>query len=365
MNPEALRREIAIFQTPCNVRATFELVITLIPLLCGWVMAFILAQSFPLLLLLQVPITSAFVVRAFMILHDCAHYAFFRGKLLNEMAGRLIGVLSVTPYEYWRRTHAFHHASAGNIDRRGFGDVPTLTVSEYGVLNSVQRLGYRILRHPLVLFGIAPFYVFVLQPRLPVGLMRQGWKPWASTLGTNVVLIVLLWILIRTFGWGVTALATLPILAVSASIGVWLNFIQHNFEGSQYWSAPDWRFSDAALYASSHYVLPQPLRWLTADIGFHHIHHLNSRIPYYRFPSVMKAYPRLAEVNRVPVFGGGHCISRTLWDETRRMFVTPKEAALTDSCASQASEVENQLFHLSRQGKGQRDPLRAYPRDRF
>lgn len=325
LNPEAFRREIAKFQLPSNSRAALELMVTLIPLGCCWALAFFFAQSMPLFLLLQVPITSVFVVRAFMILHDCAHHAFFPSKFLNEMTGRLIGILSVTPYEYWRRTHALHHASAGELDRRGYGDVPTFTVAEYQALSPVQRLGYRILRHPLVLFGIAPFYVFVIQPRLPVGLMHKGWKPWASTLGTNVVLILIFSILISTFGWKVTALATLPIFALSASIGVWLNFIQHNFEGSQFWSAPDWRFSDAALYASSNYVLPQPLRWLSADIGMHHIHHLNSRIPFYQLPDVMKAYPWLGEINSVHGFDS-FCISRTLWDESRRMFVSPKEA---------------------------------------
>lgn len=289
----------------------------------------------PLLLFLQIPITSVFVVRAFMIMHDCAHRAFFTGKFLNEMTGRLIGVLSVTPFEYWRRTHALHHASAGELDRRGHGDVPTFTVAEYWSFNPLQRLGYRILRHPLVLFGIAPFYVFVIQPRIPAGLMHQGWKPWASTIGTNVVLIFLFWALIRIFGWNVTVLATLPVFALSASIGVWLNFIQHNFKGSQFWSEQDWCFSDAALYASSNYVLPQPFRWLSADIGMHHIHHLNSRIPFYQLPKVMKEYPWLAEINRVSGFDG-FCIYRTLWDESQRLFVTPNEAMLIKSRASNA-----------------------------
>ena len=328
MNPEELRRDLARFQSPSNVRATTELVFTLVPLVLGWLLALSFAQTFPLMLLVQIPLTSLFVIRTFMILHDCAHYSFFRGRLLNEMAGRVVGLLSVTPYEYWRRTHALHHASSGNIDRRGYGDVPTLTVVEYQALSPLQRLGYRALRHPLVLFGIAPFYVFVIQPRLPVGLMRTGWKPWLSTLGTNLALVPLLWLLIRTFGLGATALATLPVLALSASAGVWLNFIQHNFEGSQYWADSDWTFSEAALYASSNYILPQPLRWITADIGIHHVHHLNSRIPFYRLPDVIKSHPWLADINRISVSAGAFCISRTLWDESARTFVSPQDAAV-------------------------------------
>lgn len=325
MNSERFRRQIAEFQTPSNTRAAIELTITVVPLLFCWAATFFVAGAMPMMLLLMVPITSAFLVRSFMIFHDCAHYSFFRGRFLNQMTGRVLGMLAVTPYEHWRRTHALHHASAGNIDKRGYGDVPTLTVDEYISLSPRGRLAYRILRHPLVLFGLAPFYVFVIQPRLPVGLMRQGWKPWLSTLGTNFVVVIMFAILVHLLGWQASLLATIPVFAFSASIGVWLNFIQHNFEGSAYWSGDRWQFSEAAMHSSSNYVLPQPLRWFSADIGIHHIHHLNSRIPFYRLANVLAAYPDAAELGRVRVFDS-FCISRTLWDQASNNFVSPRQA---------------------------------------
>ncbi|CAN5465227.1 fatty acid desaturase [soil metagenome] len=323
MNAERLRKNLARFRTPSSARAAGEIAITLFPLAGCWALTFLCAQNLPGLLVLVWPLTSLFLVRTFLIQHDCGHHGFFPSARLNDAVGRMLGILTFTPYEYWRRGHAMHHAYSGNLDRRGFWDVPMVTVEEYRALGPFRRWGLRLVRHPVVLFGFVPFYLFVIQQRLPIGLMRQGWRPWASALGTNAMLAALLTLVVSAFGLFVTVVAMLPILAMTASIGVWLFFVQHYFGASHFRREEHWNFADAALHGSSLYRLPQPLMWFTANIGIHHIHHLDSRIPYYRLPNAISAYPELEGVGCLPVLASGFCVSRILWDESRAGFVTP------------------------------------------
>ena len=180
-------------------------------------------------LLLVVP-AAGFLVRLFMIQHDCGHGSFFRSKWLNDWIGRVLGVLTFTPYDFWRHTHAVHHASSGNLGRRGMGDIDTLTVAEYLALSWWGRLRYRLYRHPLVMFGLGPIYMFVLQHRLPVGLMRDGWRPWLSTMLTNLAIAVIAAVLIFFIGIKAFLLVHLPIMLLAAAAGVWLFYVQHQFE---------------------------------------------------------------------------------------------------------------------------------------
>jgi omega-6 fatty acid desaturase (delta-12 desaturase) len=227
-------------------------------------------------LLLAVP-AAGFLVRLFMIQHDCGHGAFFHHRLANDWVGRVISVLTLTPYDFWRRTHAIHHASSGNLDRRGIGDIDTLTVQEYLALSRCGRLRYRLYRHPIVMFGLGPAYLFILRHRLPIGVMCGGWQPLLSTMATNAAIAALVAIVIWFVGVGPFLLVHLPIVFLAASIGVWLFYVQHQFEDT-FW-AEDWAWNlhAAALHGSSHYDLPGILRWFTANIGVHHIHHLCSR----------------------------------------------------------------------------------------
>src|ERR1700733_8381615 len=186
----ALTQDLAGYREPHHGRSVFELLITIVPLVLLWLsMGFALKLGYGIYLLLAVP-AAGFMVRLFMIQHDCGHGAFFRHRFANDWVGRVIGVLTLTPYDFWRRTHAVHHATSGNLDRRGIGDVDTLTVSEYLSLSRWGRLRYRLYRHPLVLFGIGPAYLFFVQHRLPIGLMRAGWKPWLSTMATNLAIVL-------------------------------------------------------------------------------------------------------------------------------------------------------------------------------
>src|SRR6478609_2797390 len=256
---------LARYREPSRVRSVTELVITIVPLVLLWVLIWAaLDFGYWFGLLLAVP-AAGLLVRLFMIQHDCGHGAFFRHRLANDWVGRVLGVLTLTPYDFWRRTHAIHHASSGNLDQRGIGDIDTLTVREYLALSRWGRLRYRLYRHPLVMFGIGPAYLFILQHRLPVGLMRKGWQPWVSTIGTNLGIAAAAGALIWLLGIGPFLAVHIPIAVVGGTMGVWLFYVQHQFECTYWERKQAWSHADAALHGSSYYVLPRWLNWMTAN----------------------------------------------------------------------------------------------------
>jgi len=313
---------LAPYRQPSRLRGIFEVVITAAPLVILWILMWLaLNVGYWLCLLLAVP-AAGFLVRLFMIQHDCGHGAFFRHRLANDWVGRVIGVLTLTPYEYWRRTHAIHHATSGKLERRGIGDVETLTVREYLALTRLQRLRYRLYRHPAVMFGLGPAYLFLLQYRLPLGLMRSGWRPWVSAMGTNLAIALAAAVMIWLIGIVPFLLVHLPIMLIGATIGVWLFYVQHQFEDTFWADEKGWNVHDAALHGSSHYELPGVLRWFTANIGIHHVHHLSSRIPYYRLSRVLRDHPDLREIGRLTLGQSLRCIRLALWDESRQRLIS-------------------------------------------
>jgi omega-6 fatty acid desaturase (delta-12 desaturase) len=317
---------LAAYREPALGRSLVELTITLAPFLALWgAMLFSLRYSYWLCLLLAVP-AAAFLVRLFMIQHDCGHGAFFRRRLANDWLGRVLGVLTLTPYGYWRRTHAVHHATSGHLGRRGVGDVDTLTVAEYRSLPAWRRGLYRLTRHPLVMLGVGPFYVFVLKHRLPLKLMRDGAAPWISVLSTNLAIVLLAGGLIAVMGARDFLLVQAPITLLASSAGVWLFYVQHQFEHT-YWAwDDDWDARTGALHGSCHYDLPPLLRRFTANIGIHHVHHLCSRIPCYRLGEALRAHPALQEVSRLTLRESFGCLRLALWDEDRRRLVSFADA---------------------------------------
>ena len=315
------------YRQPNNGRSVAELAITIVPLVALWTIAwftFSLGLAW-VTLLIAIP-AAGFLVRLFMIQHDCGHGTFFTHRQANDWIGRVIGALTLTPYDLWRRTHAIHHATAGNLDRRGIGDVDTLTVKEYVARSLWGRLRYRVYRHPLLMFGIAPAYLFLLQHRLPVGLMRNGWQPWASVMLTNLVVALIVATLIWLIGIKAFLIVHLPIMMLAATVGVWLFYVQHQFEDTMWERDRNWSLHEAALHGSSHYELPAPLRWFTANIGIHHVHHLCSRIPFYRLPRVLRDYPELRDVGRVTLIESFRCVRLVLWDEAQRRLLSFREA---------------------------------------
>ena len=325
-DPRTLLREIAGYAKPITARSLFELAVTLVPFVLLLVLMWTtVSAGYWLALLLAVP-AGALLVRLFMIQHDCGHGSFFHKRAANDWVGRAISVLTVTPYDYWRRTHALHHARNGNLDQRGIGDVETLTVSEFRSLSWPRRLLYRLYRHPVVMFGLGPAWVFLLVHRLPVGFMRAGWRPWVSAMATNAAIAVVVTAIIWHIGLAAFLLIHLPVLLVAATIGVWLFYVQHQFEDAQWDRDTNWSFHEAALHGSSYYDLPGVLRWLTANIGVHHVHHLSSRIPSYRLFEVLRDRPELRDVGRLTLLQSFRTVSLALWDEKERRLVSFREA---------------------------------------
>jgi len=315
-------RLLAAYRDSDTLRSILELMVTVIPLIAIWTLMWAALQlDTSLCLLLSLP-AAGFLVRLFMIQHDCGHGAFFRGRALNDWVGRAISIVTLTPYDVWKRTHAIHHAGVGNLKLRGIGDMATMTVSEYLRVGPWRRFWYRLYRHPAVLFGLGPAYMFLLQNRLPIGLMRRGWRPWLSAMATNAATASIATGLIAMGAGRPLLLIYLPTTLLAASAGVWLFFVQHQFEGT-YWAADDdWNHPEASLKGSSHYVLPIVLRWFTANIGVHQVHHLNSRIPFYRLPEVLRNHPELAEFGRLTLAESFRCVRLALWDEDRRRLVS-------------------------------------------
>lgn len=319
-------RELTAYRDPNAARSLKELLVTLGPF-AGLVAVMFAAVAHGWWISLGLALAAGgLLLRLFLIQHDCGHGAFFARRSANDWLGRCLGVLTFTPYDCWRRSHSMHHATTGNLSLRGFGDVDTLTVSEYSALSFCGRLRYRAYRHPLVLFGLGPTYLFLLRHRLPIGLMRAGASYWASALATNVVIALVAFALIGEVGLLAYLAVHLPVVLIAASTGVALFYIQHQFEHTHWAGEHEWSFHEAALHGSSNLELPPLLRWFTANVGLHHAHHLASRIPFYRLPEVLNDHPRLAAVNPVSWREIPRAARLALWDGQNRRLVSFAEA---------------------------------------
>jgi len=284
-----------------------------------------LHHGYPITLLLALPV-AGLLVRLFIIQHDCGHGSFFRSRRANDTLGRVISIVTLTPYSYWRRSHGLHHASAGDLSRRGVGDVDTLTVREYAALPRFRRLLYRLYRNPLVVLVIGPPYLFILRHRVPFGAPLPFRDIWRSILSHDLAILLGYGLLGAVIGLKTLLLLFLPVMILATWAAGWLFYIQHQFEDAQWDWDEDWDFHVAALYNSSYYALPRILQWFTGNIGFHHIHHLCSRIPNYRLQECLEASPRLQSINRLTLRGSLKGLWLTLWDEDRRKLVSFREA---------------------------------------
>ena len=312
--------KLARYREPSTWRSLFELAVTLVPFVLLWALAWAALDVSAWLSVAIAVVNGGFLVRIFIIQHDLGHASYFGNRSASDWLGRALGVITLTPYDVWRRTHAIHHAHHGNLSHRGIGDVLTLTVEEYRARNGWGRMMYRLYRHPLVLFVLGPSYLFILQNRLPVGLMASGWRYWVSAMGTNAFIVMIVSLILWLDGLMPLLLIYIPTSVIGATIGVWLFYVQHQFEKTHWESDPDWQIHDAALEGSSHYKLPRPLQWLTGNIGIHHVHHLYSRIPFYRLTEVLADQPALAQAQKLTVRQSLSCVKLKLWDEkTKRL----------------------------------------------
>ncbi len=312
---------LAPYKDPVIRRSVWQLVINVVLFAGAWAIMYLsLGVSYWLTLLLAVP-AAFMLVRLFIVQHDCGHGAFFRSSRIADIVGSIIGVLTLTPYHYWKKTHAMHHATSGNLEHRGFGDIDTLTVDEYHALSRWGQFKYRVYRHPAVLFGVGAVLHFFVRHRLPTIVPRTWTRERRSILWTDVGLagfIVLMGVLV---GFRQFFLVHVPLMALSGSIGVWLFYVQHQFEPT-YWEHDErWMYEEAALAGSSYYRLPRLLQWATGNIGLHHVHHLNARIPNYRLQEVIDSIPELRRVTTLTLRDSFRCVRLALWDERERKLV--------------------------------------------
>jgi acyl-lipid omega-6 desaturase (Delta-12 desaturase) len=316
----ASRHSVDRFARPDLRRSLLALATSVVPFLGLWtLMYFSLRISYLLVLALAVP-TAGFLLRTYILHHDCAHGSLFPGKRANGYVGAALAVLAFTPFADWRREHAGHHATGSDLDRRGIGDVPTLTVGEYQALSWGGRLGYRLFRNPLVMFGLGPLYAMVLVPRWVSRSAAPRIK--RSVWGTNLALALIIGGLCWLIGWRDFLLIEAPLVPIAGGVGIWLFFVQHNFDYSWWRRSADWNYVDAALRGSSYLKLPRILQFFTGNIGLHHVHHLNPKVPNYNLQRAHDETPLFRDVPRVSLWSGVKAVRLKLWDEDAGRMVT-------------------------------------------
>jgi omega-6 fatty acid desaturase (delta-12 desaturase) len=318
------REALAPYAQPHRGRSALGIATSVVPYLALSVLMYLaLDISYLLVLAIAVP-AAGFLVRTYILFHDCTHGSLLPSKRANAWVGRVLGLMVFSPFESWRHSHAVHHASAGDLDRRGVGDVPTMTVAEYHSSSWEKRLGYRLFRNPLVMFGIGPTYAMVVQPRLVSRSARPRIR--RSVIVTNIALVVLVGALCWLIGWRQYLLVQAPTALLAGAVGVWLFYVQHQFEDTYWQSNEGWSYADAALRGSSYLKLPKVLQFFTGNIGLHHVHHLSTRIPNYH---LQRAHDENAIFHKVPtltLWDGLRAVRFKLWDEGRERLVTFAEA---------------------------------------
>ena len=321
LNVDQLAKHCLNYRQSNARTATLQLITTLalFALLCG-AMYHSLKVGYWLTLLLSLP-TAGLVLRLFIIQHDCGHGSFYASTTANTWLGRLLSLFTLTPYAYWRRLHALHHASSSNLDKRGYGDIDTLTVAEYNALPFLKRLGYRIYRNPFFLMAIGGPIHFVVLQRLPLAFKKPSLAMWASVMGLNLSMVLFYGSLIWYIGLNSFLACAIPVTIISCSVGVWLFYIQHQFEDTIWDKEENWDRKTTALYGSSYYALPKILQWFTGNIGIHHVHHLCSAIPNYRLQQCLDAAPELKEINALTLRESFQYATLSLWDEDCRKLV--------------------------------------------
>jgi omega-6 fatty acid desaturase (delta-12 desaturase) len=300
----------------------FQLVMTATPFIALLVVMATATQGrYWLTILLAFP-TAGLLVRLFIIQHDCGHGSFFKSRAANDFLGRALCVLTLTPYGDWKNDHAMHHASSGNLDRRGRGDVATMTVGEYEAATPLKKLAYRLFRNPIVLVLLGAPINFIVLQRLPTGRAFRDRAARRSVMSLNIALVIIFGLPMTVLGV-VPVLATyLPVMIIASWIGNWMFYVQHQYEDAYWMRDGEWNFHTAAIRGSSYFDLPPILQWISGNIGLHHIHHLCSRIPNYRLQACLDIAPELHRIaKRITLRDSLTCWRLALWDEKRHLLV--------------------------------------------
>lgn len=320
-----LHKDVAPFAVSDRRKSVMQILNTIPPFLVLWFLAY---QSIEYSILLTIGIcviAAGFVVRTFIIFHDCTHGSFFKSKKANDALGTITGVLTLFPYEKWKREHAIHHASSSNLDKRGIGDIWVMTIEEYKAASKWQKAAYRFYRNPLVMFGLGPLYLILINGRINRKDARKRERN--NTYLTNLLILVVYAAVAFLVGWEKFLLIQGTIMFIAASLGIWLFYIQHTFEDSYFEEESEWDYVKAAVEGSSYYKLPRLLQWLTGNIGFHHVHHLSPRVPNYSLETAHELNAPLQKATTITLGMSLASLKYRLYDPEHKTFVTFREAA--------------------------------------
>jgi len=322
-NTKNLKKQVAPFEKSTAKKSIWQIINTVVPFIILWYLAYKSLSVSYWLSLVPSLLAAGFMTRIFIIFHDCTHHSFFKSRRVNRIVGTCMGVLTLFPFDQWGHEHSVHHATSGNLDKRGTGDIWTLTVNEYLAAPFRLRLAYRLYRNPLVMFGLGPIYVFLLKNRFNRKGARK--KERMNTYLTNVLIVALIGVLCWAIGWQSFLLVHGSIFLIAGSIGIWLFYVQHTFEDSYFEEDKEWEYVKAAVEGSSFYKLPKILQFLTGNIGFHHVHHLSPRVPNYKLEEAHNNTLPLKNVPTITLATSLRSIRFRLWDEQSNNFVTFKD----------------------------------------
>lgn len=336
---KSLRKQMAPYEKSAIATSVKQMINTFVPFFLFWIFAYqSLKISYALTFVFAV-IAAGFLVRIFIIFHDCCHYSFFKNRRANDIVGTISGVMTLFPYRQWQHDHSVHHATSSNLDKRGTGDIWMLTVDEYEEASTKTKIQYRLYRNPFVMFVLGPIYKFAIQNRFNRKGARRKEK--LNTYLTNALLVVVIGFLCLTLGWQSVLIVQGTIFMISGAAGIWLFYVQHTFEDSYFEENEHWEYVRAAVEGSSFYKLPRPLQWVTGNIGYHHVHHLSPRIPNYKLEEAHKNTPPLQNVPTVTLATSLESLKFHLWDETQKKYVGFKE--VKKKAAVDSDKVRSEL----------------------
>lgn len=322
-NAKELRKQVAPYESSNTKDSIIQIFNTVIPFLVLWFLAYqSLAISYLLTLGIAV-LAAGFMIRIFIIFHDCTHHSFFKNRKANKVVGTITGVLTLFPYSQWGHDHAVHHATSSNLDKRGTGDIWVLTVDEYMAAPMWMKMAYRMYRNPFVMFVLGPIYIVLFKNRFNRKGARMNER--LNTYLTNVLIFGISALLIWGIGWKAFIMVEGPIFFIAGMFGIWLFYVQHTFEDSYFEGDKDWEYVRAAVEGSSYYQLPKVLQWITGNIGYHHVHHLSPRVPNYKLEEVHKNTKPLQNVPTITLSTSLTSLKFRLWDEKNKQFISFKE----------------------------------------
>ena len=322
-NAKELRKQVAPYESSNTKDSIIQIFNTIVPFLVLWFLAYKSLEISYLLTLGIAVFAAGFMIRIFIIFHDCTHHSFFKNRKANKVVGTLTGVLTLFPYSQWGHEHSVHHATSSNLDKRGTGDIWVLTVDEYMAAPMWKKVSYRLYRNPFVMFVLGPIYIVLLTNRFN----RKGarMKERLNTYLTNVLIFGISAMLIWAIGWKAFIMVEGPIFFIAGMFGIWLFYVQHTFEDSYFEADKDWEYVRAAVEGSSYYQLPKVLQWITGNIGYHHVHHLSPRVPNYKLEEVHRNTKPLQNVPTITLSTSLTSLKFRLWDERKKQFISFKE----------------------------------------